>query len=250
MRSMNLYAMFVKKSGRSFERFSRISPQKYSRIFPRRKSQKSSRNLFPSFSTYIAYRLIAFPCAFVSLSFGVLHASDSNFLHRYVESCEFEGDEDLDFVGDLVAILEDTSRWKIHPNYVDQFASWQLGDTVHIGRRTDWYWFKREHKFLLVNHDRNESIPVMLVWVGDAPLNITSVTESNATSPFTTLTLSDDSEWEMENRASELFSKEAHIYIGYNCDADQNHFFVISGIEKNATSCSVEMRNKIFVLEK
>ncbi len=195
-------------------------------------------------------KTIAFLCAFVSLSFSVLHASDLNFLHRYVESCEFEGDEDLDFVGDLVVILEDTSRWKIHPNYVDQFALWQLGDTIHVGRRTDWYWFKREHKFLLVNHDRNESIPVMLVWVGDAPLNITSVSKSDAAPSLTTLTLSDKSEWEMENTTSELFSEEAHIYLGYNCDADKNHFFFIGGIEKNATSCSVEMRNKNFALEK
>lgn len=41
--------MLAKKSGGSFEHFSHFSPQKYSRIFPRRKSQKSSRNLFPSF---------------------------------------------------------------------------------------------------------------------------------------------------------------------------------------------------------
>lgn len=189
-------------------------------------------------------RSIIFLCAFVSLSFSVLHADDSNFLHRYVESCEFEGDEDLDFVGDPVAILEDTSRWKIHPNYVEQFASWKIGERVHIGQRTDWYWFKREHKFLLVNHDRNESIPVMLVWVGDAPLSIASVSKSNATPSFTTLTLSDESVWEMESTTSELFSEEACIYIGYNFDADQHHFFFIAGIEKNATPCSVEMRNR------
>ena len=196
-------------------------------------------------------RSIFFLCALFSLSFSVLHASDIHtFLHRYVEACEFEGDEDLDFVGDPVAILEDASRWKIHPNFVEHFASWQLGDTIHIGRRTDWYWFKREHKFLLINHDRNESIPVMLVWVGDAPLNITTMNKSDAASTFITLTLSDDSVWEMENTTSALFSEQARIYIGYNSDADKNQFFFIGGIEKYATSCSVKMRNEMLSFEK
>ncbi|NGX26843.1 MAG: hypothetical protein K940chlam6_00768 [Chlamydiae bacterium] len=55
---MSLSAIWGEKSEVSFERSSHFSPWKYSRIFPRRKSQKSSQNLLPTFSPDIADRLI------------------------------------------------------------------------------------------------------------------------------------------------------------------------------------------------
>jgi hypothetical protein len=50
--------MYSKKSGGSFERFLHISPREYEKIFTRLISQKSSRNLLPSFLLYIADRLM------------------------------------------------------------------------------------------------------------------------------------------------------------------------------------------------
>ncbi len=51
--------MWREKSGGFFERFLRFFPREYGKIFPRQKSQKSSRNLLPSFSLDIADRLFA-----------------------------------------------------------------------------------------------------------------------------------------------------------------------------------------------
>lgn len=87
---------------------------------------------------------------------------------------KFPGDRYGEFIGDDVAILSDGSVWKVHPKAADIFKYWQPGEFVDVGVRTDWYWFKREHKFTLYNHNRKEQVNVMLVRHKEEPLRIVS----------------------------------------------------------------------------
>ncbi len=89
----------------------------------------------------------------------------------------FSGDRHGKFEGDLMAILEDGSEWKVHPKSRATFESWSMGDIVRVKVRTDWYWFKREHKFQLYNHTKGQTVNVMLTKHIDYPsaLKITSV---------------------------------------------------------------------------
>ena len=198
--------------------------------------------------------MIIFLCALL-LPFGQMHANEwylsgenveLPFNHLYLDAYAYEGDEDLNFVGDPVAVLEDNSCWKIHPQHIETFGQWEVGANVHIGLRTEWYWFKREHKFLLVNHDRNEAIPVMLV--RSPSLNIAKVSQPQPTQrrdmgwgpAFYTyfdyrrnLTLSDGSLWDIENNHENDFSVDSPVYIGYHTGKNGIALFLIGGIEKN-----------------
>lgn len=96
----------------------------------------------------------------------------------------FNGDRHGEFEGDYVAILSDGSAWKIHPDCREMYARWEAGETVRVKVRTDWYWFKREHKFALYNYQRGESVKAMIVHHKDysAPLYIfTSETYAKST---------------------------------------------------------------------
>ncbi len=87
----------------------------------------------------------------------------------------FEGDQYGDFKNDLVAFLNDGSAWKVHPKDLEKFSFWALDDFIHIQVRTSFYWFKREHKFELVNDSRKESVRAMLV---QYPVNALVVEEN------------------------------------------------------------------------
>ena len=94
-------------------------------------------------------------------------------LSSYLQSFDiFAGDKHGDFGGDLVAILGDGSAWKIHPDDQEKATYWQFGDSIHISLRTSFYWFKREHKFLLCNHDKGDAVKVMIIRYAEAPLQI------------------------------------------------------------------------------
>ena len=96
---------------------------------------------------------------------GLLHFQD--IYPETVQTLEligdFAGDRHGAFRGDLVAKLSDGSEWKVHPENRDSFSRWCQGDVVRVMARTDWYWFKREHKFSLYNYNTNESVKVMIV---------------------------------------------------------------------------------------
>lgn len=89
-------------------------------------------------------------------------------------SVPFNGDRHGEFWGNPVAILSDGSAWKVHPQSMETFKTWQAGDIIHVGVRTDWYWFKREHKFLMYNHTRGTTAKVMLVQHKTQPTTIVS----------------------------------------------------------------------------
>lgn len=86
----------------------------------------------------------------------------------------FSGDGHGQFEGDPVAILTDGAAFKVHPAHRSVFENWRIGETVRLKVRSDFYWFKREHKFALYNYNRGESVNVMLVKHKSEPLKIVS----------------------------------------------------------------------------
>lgn len=175
----------------------------------------------------------------------------------YIENFyPFQGDKHGDFRGDIVIYLADGSAWKGHPNDQKRLSRWEPGDFVHISLRTSSYWFKREHKFLLNNHSRKETVKVMLVDHGPQPLMICSISEIyytevelipvwgwNDNDEYTILyydeepiykqniTLSDGSGWIIHKNFSK-FLRGAGAYIGF--DEFKNQFFLIVGQEREA----------------
>ncbi|MES2122649.1 MAG: hypothetical protein V4492_07740 [Chlamydiota bacterium] len=89
-----------------------------------------------------------------------------------VETSPFRGDRHGQFRGDDVVVLSDGSAWKVHPKSKDTYRKWYLGDRIHVSLRTDWYWFKREHKFFLNNLESGEKVKVMCVQHKYYPLTI------------------------------------------------------------------------------
>ena len=54
------------------------------------------------------------------------------FVHNLLSDLVFEGDKEGQFVGDVVAVLDDDSRWKVHPDHAEIFGQWQPGEEVHV----------------------------------------------------------------------------------------------------------------------
>lgn len=170
----------------------------------------------------------------------------------------FEGDNKGDFKGDLVAVLADGSAWKGHPSDTEVLSQWKIGDCIHVQVRTSFYWFKREHKFLLYNHDKNESVKVMLVNYGDVFLEIS---DTSGVYPTNTEIVSfwyydmegnQISDWHIEpcdyrklllfNDGSKCligdnfqhFKPGMNVYFGFNENRNKSKLFLISGIGREA----------------
>ena len=168
----------------------------------------------------------------------------------------FNGDRHGDFRNDYVAILSDGSEWKIHPQDRDMFSNWNINDYVHIRVRTSFYWFKREHKFEMYNHTRNEAARVMIIQYPYYPLIIvntqTYLTNSELV-PITTkdengneytdyylvntyekvIYLNDGSAWIIKNDI-DSFNQGNYVYLGVNDARDGMYFFVLTGTEREA----------------
>lgn len=107
------------------------------------------------------------------------------------------------FAGDVVIELADGSAWKVHPDNREAAENWQKGEAVHVQVRNSFYWLKREHKFRLFNHDRSQSVKVMLLRHQINPLEIIEETE-----PFST---------KVELEARYEFDEEGNLrIIGYD----------------------------------
>lgn len=163
----------------------------------------------------------------------------------------YQGDRHGDFKEDLVAILSDGSAWKIHPDSGKLYLTWKAGDSIHIKARTDHYWFKREHKFLLYNHTRDESVKVMFVQHKTFPLQIIGTESYYKTTvpiydkdnrlvsyapaePRKVLYLNDGSVWVIREKLDE-FQTGMSIYIGAQGRKDAFYDFVlIIGDERDA----------------
>lgn len=171
----------------------------------------------------------------------------------------FNGDMHGQFKDDFVAILSDDSAWKVHPKDKEKFAKWGINDIVHIGVRTSFYWFKREHKFELHNMTRRESVRVMLVQLPYNALTIRdtftylsgqylvpyTITDSQGNSytyyywVYTydkKLYLDDGSVWTIKTESVfDNFTIGTRVYLGVNHKSSGLSYFLTSGIEREGT---------------
>jgi len=197
-------------------------------------------------------------CLFSFFFVSNIAANDAAYVAPYyaIEACTiFTGDKHGEFRNDYVAILNDGSGWKIHPEDRELFTQWDVQDIVHVGKRTSTYWFKREHKFELENHTRNQKVRVMLVqyppnalYIVDSICYTTGYesvnhVDSNGTIYNTYVPihvkkvfLNDGSAWIIENQNNfKYYNKGNKVYLGWNSGTNGFSLFLISGIEREAT---------------
>lgn len=167
--------------------------------------------------------------------------------HLLVGTYSFEGDKHGEFEGNSVAVLDDLSFWKVHPTHTDRFSEWKFGEEVHVTVRTSWYFFKREHKFALYNHERNEEVFVMLV---QSPFLIYEAQNPNVVQTYNgypsafrvNITLNDGGQWEVEPGTTDItrdnkdkyFAVGTPAYVGYIKEDEGISFFVINELEREA----------------
>lgn len=185
-------------------------------------------------------------------------------IQRLENTYIFYGDRHGEFEGDLVAYLSDSSAWKVHPKHRDIYSRWSRGDYVRIKVRTDFYWFKREHKFSLYNLSNGESVNVMLAQHINNPFPLKIVSTDVYIKGYTWTTkkdvqidedgkpyettslkkvpilrkvicLSDGSYWVIKENFDE-FTLGANVYVGAQGHPTKWYDFVlISGIEREAS---------------
>jgi hypothetical protein len=167
----------------------------------------------------------------------------------------FDGDKYGDFKNDAVAILSDSSAWKVHPLDQGLFCHWNIEDAIHIRLRRSFYWFKREHKFELFNANRQEVVRVMLVQYPHDPLVIVeaktyladyhiahyTTIDSRGNIQYhyypvytckTRLQLNDGSFW--TTGQNDHYEDGAHVYLFFD-PQDEGSYILIKGIEREAT---------------
>jgi hypothetical protein len=199
---------------------------------------------------------LLFTCLLLTFAFNVFsHESGWSDLSKYLSTLEsvevYAGDEKGKFEGNFVAVLNDGSAWKIHPKDSEKFREWNAGEIIHVQPRTSGYLFKREHKFILVNHNRNQEARVMIVKYPEHSLKIEQCIEldqGHETCPFhndytKTLQLTDGSiwnialhtcQWEVEYPIYSLFQTNTKVYLGVFKDINSFSYFLITGIGKDA----------------
>lgn len=201
--------------------------------------------------------LVLFVCLFTS-AFAYSHSQDDfrRTLQYYVGLAAFNGDSHGQFTGDPVAILSDGSAWKIHPKDKEKFSRWIGNEIVHVEARTSFYWFKREHKFELRNHMRNESVRAMLVqyptyplmiveshsYIADTKVEYTEYRHDDGSSTTVPtvynihekrVVLNDGSAWRIRENF-DSFNIGNTVYLGCNSENNRYYFFLVSGIEREA----------------
>lgn len=177
----------------------------------------------------------------------------------------YEGDNHGDFKDNFVVYLSDGSRWKVHPDETERLREWKIGESIDIHLRTSFYWFKREHKFFLKNHNRGESIKAMIVHYGEEPLRIVNTLDSFHTEyranihngvdlkgnlytyvtydPYIVQTrnifLSDGSQGIVRHHLDK-FILGAKVYIGSRETGDDSKCIIITGKEREAVWDNLE----------
>lgn len=175
----------------------------------------------------------------------------------------YEGDKHGEFRGDLVAVLNDGSCWKVHPKDRTLFSQWVQHDVIQVCKRMTSYWFKREHKFELYNHSTGERVRAMLVQYPTYPtliqdsqtILVDTIIKTNSwvdawgfihrdsykVNVYNKLLfLSDGTLWTIKDEgAFACFCKGDRVYVGYNTNdytaSDRKISpFMISGIEREA----------------
>lgn len=190
--------------------------------------------------------------AFVTFFSVFLHAEAPTYgdyfedhpdLIKRIESFSFCEDEEIpEFNGDITVILDDGSEWKVYPDNQQKMSYWHPEDHVYIEPRTSTYFFKREHKFRLVNLDRDrESVKVMYIREPTDPLIVVGIW------PFhpgvITLKISNGKSCEISSNfikyrsICEQFMPGTHVYFGLEPNGlmymwDQP--IIITGLKKNS----------------
>ncbi len=195
------------------------------------------------------------------------------FMVRVLDGTEsFAGDRHEQFAGDDVAVLNDGSRWKVHPEDKAKFRKWNLGDLVYTDLRTEPYFFKREHKFKLYNQNLKQFVRVMLVEYPKYPLIVQSYQDIEVDRQLITrekkdqygqtvkdsqgkpvmeqywaiiyhrdLLLSDGTLWRIA-KDLDSFYEGKYVYLGLNLNTDSFAYFLISGTQREAVWTNAKKR--------
>lgn len=165
----------------------------------------------------------------------------------------FEGDRHNKFSGDSTIVLTDGSAWKIHPKDNQKMNRFVPGDYVHVGVRTSFYFYSRQHNFELVNHNNGETVRVMLVRHAAYPKYITACEKifdsdepigySKKNKPLASakkITLNDGSVWILREKLGS-FSSGNTVYMGANFDDTHfDSFYIINGTQREAAFAKVK----------
>lgn len=160
---------------------------------------------------------------------------------------------------DFIVDFEDNSSWKIHPDDIAKVSDWQVGDEVHVRIRNSFYWFKRDHKFSIYNHTRDEAAKAMIQFHRDIPREIIEASDifctkgkevplyrlnskgelviygylALETAHRKILMMDDGSQWELKDHLDD-FNEGTTIYVGFHDNNDLKLPFLISGKGKSA----------------
>jgi hypothetical protein len=198
------------------------------------------------------------------LSAGNLNGAPDDILRTIEKHGTFAGDRYNEFVGDSTLMLNDSSIWKVHPQDTVKVAAWGVNEIVHPRVRQSYYWIKREHKFELYNHNRNETVRVMLVRYPFNALSVVSIVDlelrgelkfENAKDEYGNViydssgkpvlisywetiyakcaVLSDGTVW-MINTNKSSFQPGKYVYVSANNTIDSFSYILIAGSERDA----------------
>lgn len=171
----------------------------------------------------------------------------------------FSGDRHGEFKDDILVHLADGSIWKVHPLDREKVSQWNPYDRVHAQVRKSFYWFKREHKFALLNHKRGESVRAMLIFHGTYAKQIIWATqpqpkvitrtpiyrvdkygnrvwageETSYSDYRQTIQLNDGTFWEIRGQYN-CFRPGTTLYVGWDNQENDNGLFFIVGTEREA----------------
>lgn len=172
-------------------------------------------------------------------------------LHYVIANEIFAGDKHGDYRGDIVAILDDGSKWKIHPTRKKKFLAWDQSDIIHVGLKTSYYFLTRDHHFYLINQTKNEKIKVMMVGMPQEALRIMTTdtyVDGHKFGPQTytnplgrthvvytvqkvyavNVRLSDGSVWKVKDNIH-VFLEGYSVYMGTDMKKNTGAYFLISG---------------------
>lgn len=206
----------------------------------------------------------------VSTAFGVVEFESiyPPSVQYLITTDFFRGDSQGAFVGNPVAILSDGSAWKIHPEDAEKYSHWSVNDRLRVRYRTEFYWFKREHKFWLYNHNNGESCRVMIAQHSNYPFRriestellsreeyVEKVTYIDGTKykkgsweqvPYAKiLRLSDGSIWRIKNQKKfDQFPMGASVFVGVQgTPGIEYDFILIVGLEREAISTRARLQH-------
>lgn len=173
------------------------------------------------------------------------------------------GDFQGEFEGDYVAILSDSSGWKIHPEDNFKYENWSAGDKVRIMHTPGFvnvnFWgfqtprIERLHRFILYNESRGEGCQAMFVQRDADPIrrivaidfifNVAAKDKYNFSKKI--LHLSDGSFWMIKRRNKfNYFVVGASVYVGVqgtpNVDYD---YILITGLGEKAIATRAKLLN-------